>query len=249
MLGDPSGVYVATVEHLLAALVGLGVDNVRVEIDGAEVPVMDGSAAAFIEAVDRVGTVKQSSAKRFLKIIRPVRIAMGSAWAEFSPFDGTRFEVAIDYDCPVIGSQAMKVALTAKSFRREIAAARTFGNMKDVERLRAAGFARGSSLENSVVISEGAVLNPGGLRYPDEFVRHKVLDAIGDLALAGAPLHGLYRSYRGGHKLNAAALSALLANRKAWRMVTDLPEREARPESRGELSAGLLQPVFAPEVS
>ena len=248
MLGDPRGVHVATVEHLLAGLIGLGVDNAVIEIDGAEVPVMDGSATAFVEAIDRVGTVAQKAPKRFLKVLKPVRVEMGSAWAEFRPFDGCRFDVAIDYDCAVIGKRAMDVTLTPQKFRREIAGARTFGNMKDVDRLRAAGFARGSSLENSVVIADGVVLNPDGLRFPDEFVRHKVLDAIGDLALAGAPLCGLYRSYRGGHKLNAAALSALLADRKAWRLVTDSPEREPRSEARGELTAGLLQPVFAPEV-
>jgi UDP-3-O-[3-hydroxymyristoyl] N-acetylglucosamine deacetylase len=247
VLGDPRGVCVATVEHLLAALYGLGVDNAVIEIDGAEVPVMDGSASAFVEAIDRAGLVLQKAPRRFIKVLKPVRVEMGSAHAEFRPFDGCRFEVAIDYDCPVIGRQAMAIGLTPQRFRREIARARTYGNVKDVERLWAAGFARGSSLENSVVIGDGGVMNPEGLRYPDEFVRHKVLDAIGDLALAGAPLQGLYRSYRGGHKLNAAALSALLAEPDAWRFVSDSEKRETRSEGRGELPAGLLQPVFAPE--
>jgi len=247
VLGDPRGVCVATVEHLLAALFGLGVDNAVVEIDGAEVPVMDGSASAFVEAIDQAGIVLQKAPKRFIKILKPVRVEMGSAHAEFRPFDGCKFEVAIDYDCTVIGKQAMAIGLNPQNFRREIARARTYGNVKDVERLWAAGFARGSSLENSVVIGDGAVMNPEGLRYPDEFVRHKVLDAIGDLALAGAPLQGLYRSYRGGHKLNAAALSVLFAEPDAWRFVSDSAERETRPEGRGDIPAGLLQPVFAPE--
>jgi UDP-3-O-[3-hydroxymyristoyl] N-acetylglucosamine deacetylase len=247
VLGDPRGIHVATVEHLLAALVGLGVDNALIEIDGAEAPIMDGSARAFVDAIDQAGLATQKAPRRYLKILKPVRVEQGAAHAEFRPHDGSRFEVTIDFDCPAIGRQTMGVTLTPQVFRKEIARARTFGHMQDVERLWAAGFALGSSLENSVVISDGAVMNPEGLRYPDEFVRHKVLDAIGDLALAGAPIEGLYRSYRGGHKLNAAALSALLAQKDAWRLVSDLPERDSRGEGRGELPASVMQPAFAPE--
>lgn len=246
VLGDPRGAGVATVEHLLAAFVGLGLDNVTVEIDGPEVPVMDGSAAVFAEAIERVGMVEQKSPRRFLKVLRPVRVEMGSAYAEFLPFDGCRLDIAIDYDCDVIGRQEIGVTVTPRSFRRDVARARTYGNMKDVERLWAAGYARGSSLENSVVISDGAILNPEGLRYRDEFVRHKVLDSLGDLALAGAPLQGIYRSYRGGHKLNAVALSTLLSQPDAWTMVSDSVSRERRAEGRGELPAS-LQPAYAPD--
>ena len=248
MLGDPAGISVATVEHLLAALSGLGIDNVLVEIDGPEVPVMDGSAAAFVDAIDRAGILVQKAPKRFITVIRPVRVELGSAFAEFRPYDGRRFELGIDYDCPVIGRQSFGFDLTPKRFRKAISRARTFGYMRDVERLWAAGFALGSSLENSVVIGEGAIVNPEGLRYPDEFVRHKVLDAIGDLALSDAPIRGLYRSHKGGHKLNALALNALLADRKAWRMTSAPVERDSRAESRADLGAGILAPAFAPEV-
>jgi UDP-3-O-[3-hydroxymyristoyl] N-acetylglucosamine deacetylase len=249
VLGDPSGVCVATVEHLLAAFAGLGVDNALVEIDGAEVPVMDGSARAFVEAIDQAGTIMQSAPRRFLRILRPVRVELGSAHAEFRPYDGFRLEVSIDYDCRVIGRQSLGIDVTATRFREDIAGARTYGYMRDVEGLWAAGFALGSSLDNTVVIGDGGIVNAEGLRYPDEFVRHKALDAIGDLALAGAPIRGLYRSYRGGHKLNAMAVSALLWRTDAWRLDSAAPERESRPaESHGELAGGVLAAAFAPEV-
>jgi len=249
VLGDPRGASVATVEHLLAALVGLGIDNATVEIDGPEVPVMDGSAEAFVDAIDQAGVLAQHAPKRFLRIRRPVRVEMGSAFAEFRPYRGCRFEVGIAFDCPVIGSQAVAVDLTPKRFRKEVARARTFGYMKDVERLWASGFALGSSLDNSVVIDESGIVNPEGLRFPDEFARHKLLDAIGDLALAGAPIEGLYRSFKGGHKLNAMALGALLSQKDAWTFVSASAEREPRAEARSDLLSGILAPAFAPEAS
>lgn len=249
VLGDPAAGCVATVEHLMAALAALGVDNLQIEIDGPEVPVMDGSAECFVEAIDRVGLVGQGAPRRFIEILKPVRVEAGAAFAEFLPHNGCRFEVSIDYDCPVIGRQAMAIEITPKSFRREIARARTYGYMRDVERLWAAGYALGSSLENSVVIGDGKVVNPEGLRYPDEFVRHKVLDSIGDLALAGAPIRGLYRSHKGGHKVNAMALQALFATKGAWRAVS-APERPARGQEGGvELSGGFLVPAYAPDIS
>jgi len=249
VLGDPRGVCVATVEHLLSAFIGLGIDNAVVEIDGPEVPVMDGSAAAFVDAIDRAQIVVQRAPKRVIRVRRPVRVEMGSAFAEFRPYGGCRFEVGIAYDCPVIGEQSFAVDLTPAAFRKQIARARTYGYMKDVERLWAGGFALGSSLENSVVIRDGCVINPEGLRFRDEFVRHKVLDAVGDLALAGAPIQGLYRSFRGGHKLNAMALSALLAQPDAWSLVSAPAVREPRSERRPEILSGLLAPAFAPEIS
>jgi UDP-3-O-[3-hydroxymyristoyl] N-acetylglucosamine deacetylase len=249
VLGDPRGVFVATVEHLLAALVGLGVDNAVIEMDGPEVPIADGSAAPFVAAIERAGTVAQKASKRMLVVRKPVRVEIGAAQAEFRPYDGCRFEVEIAYDCPVIGRQALALDLTPEGFRREIARARTFGYMRDVERLWAAGFALGSSLDNSIVIEEGAVINPDGLRYPDEFVRHKLLDAIGDLALAGASMRGLYRSYRGGHRLNALALSTLLSQPDAWTIVSAPAERETRPEARPDIRAGLFAPAFASSAS
>jgi UDP-3-O-[3-hydroxymyristoyl] N-acetylglucosamine deacetylase len=239
---------VATVEHLLAALSGLGVDNALIEIDAAEVPVMDGSARAFVEAIEQGGVVARKAPRRLIKVLRPVRVSMGAANAEFEPYDGRRFEVSIDYDCAVIGRQRIAIDLTADRFRTEIAPARTYGLVRDVERLWAEGYALGSSLENSVAVGDDAVLNPEGLRFPDEFVRHKVLDALGDLALAGMPIEGLYRSHRGGHRLNAAALAALFAEPEAWAVVTRA-ESAPRAERRADLAAGAMPaPAFAPEL-
>jgi UDP-3-O-[3-hydroxymyristoyl] N-acetylglucosamine deacetylase len=248
VLGDPKGAFVATVEHLLAALAGLGIDNCLIDICGAEVPIMDGSAREFVRAIDRAGIAAQRAPRRMIRIDRPVRVEEGAAFAEFLPYEGLRFEIGIDYDCPVIGRQSYALDLTPDRFRREIAGARTYGYLRDVERMRAAGFARGSSLENSVVIGDGQVVNPDGLRHPDEFVRHKVLDTIGDLALAGMPIQGLFRSFRGGHRLNAMALSELLSREAAWTVVTD-QAREPRSEARGvEHAAGMVAAAFAPEV-
>ena len=248
VLGDPKGASVATVEHLLAAFAGLGVDNALIEIDGPEVPVMDGSAEPFVTAIDGVGLRAQAAPRRWIRIERPVRVEIGTAVAEFRPHPRARLEVSIDYACSVIGRQELCLDLTPKAFRRELARARTFGYMRDVDQLWAAGFALGSSLENSVVISENGVVNPEGLRYPDEFVRHKMLDAIGDLALAGLPIQGLYRSHRGGHKLNALAVSTLLADGDAWSIVSEPADREFRAEARPDLAQGLAAPAFAPEV-
>jgi len=247
VLGDPNGASVATVEHLLAALAALGVDNCLIEIDGPEVPVMDGSSRDFVDAIDQAGSVAQNVPKSLLRVEEPVRVELGSAFAEFLPHEASRFEVSIDYDCPVIGRQAYAIDLTPESFRREIAEARTYGYLRDVERLWSTGFALGSSLENSVVIGDGAVVNPEGLRHPDEFVRHKVLDTIGDLALAGVPIQGLYRSHKGGHKLNAMALSELLRREGAWTLLTAFSERESRADARGEHPRGTVAAAFAPE--
>lgn len=220
VLGNPAGVHVATVEHLLAALRALNVDNVVVEIDSAEVPVMDGSAHEFVEAIRAVGLASLPERRCYIRIARPVRVEMGASWAEFVPYAGTRFEVEIDFDCEVIGRQLFRADLNEDVFTRELSRARTFGFMKDVERLWAAGFALGSSLDNSVVIGDGnRIINPEGLRFPDEFVRHKALDAVGDLALAGAPFIGCFRSYRGGHKLNSAILRTLLSDASAFEFV------------------------------
>jgi UDP-3-O-[3-hydroxymyristoyl] N-acetylglucosamine deacetylase len=251
LLGDPAGVAVSTVEHLLAALSGLGVDNAIVEVDGPEVPVMDGSAERFVEAIDETGLIVQSAPRRFLRVKKPVRVEADGAYAEFRPFEGRRFEITIDYACQVIGQQRVVVDLTASIFRRDISRARTFGHIDSVERLWAAGLALGSSLENSVVIGNGAVINPEGLRYGDEFVRHKVLDAIGDLALAGAPVLGLYRSYRGGHRLNSQALRALLSDEEAWEVVMQPPRLRApaRQEGLGEALPGLATATFAADQS
>lgn len=244
-LGNPAGDHVATVEHLMAAVAAMGVDNVLVEIDSPEVPIMDGSASAFVEAFTQAGIRQLSAKRRYIRILKPVRIDNGSSWAEFRPHDGTRFEVEIDFDSPAIGRQAFAADLTAETFSKDIARARTFGFIKDVERLWAAGYALGSSLENSVVIGEDhKVINMEGLRYSNEFVRHKMLDAIGDLALAGARFIGCFRSYRGGHRLNAAALRHLLTDRSAFQIV----ETTRREGGRSAEMIAVNAPVFAPWV-
>ncbi len=245
LLGDPTGQHVATVEHLMAALLGVGIDNLVIEIDGNEIPILDGSAAMFVDAIDQVGIETLAAKRRFIRIVKPIRIESGASWAEFRPYAGTRFEVEIDFESPAIGRQQFASDLNADVFRRDISRARTFGFMKDVERLWAAGYALGSSLENSVVIGDdNRIINMGGLRYPNEFVRHKTLDAMGDLALAGARFIGCFRSYRGGHRLNAAALRRLLSDRTAFEIVeTTRPERGRSAEMRAVRS-----PVYAPWV-
>lgn len=245
MLGDPSGHHVATVEHLMAALFGLGIDNLLIEIDGTEVPILDGSAAAFVDAVDQVGIETQDVKRRYIRVLKPVRIESGASWAEFQPYAGTRFEVEIDFESPAIGRQSFASDIDADVFRREIARSRTFGFMKDVERLWAAGYALGSSLENSVVIGDDSqIINMEGLRYSNEFVRHKTLDAMGDLALAGARFIGCFRSYRGGHRLNAAALRRLLSDRSAFEIV----ETNRRERGRSAEMIAVNAAVYAPWV-
>jgi UDP-3-O-[3-hydroxymyristoyl] N-acetylglucosamine deacetylase len=243
VLGDPAGLYVSTVEHLLATLSSLGIDNVAIEIDGNEIPILDGSASMFVEALDQAGVESQSVKRRYIRIVKPIRIENGASWAEFRPYDGTRFEVEIDFDSPAVGRQFFAADIDADTFRQEIARARTFGFMKDVERLWAAGYALGSSLENSVVIGDDdRVINMEGLRYSNEFVRHKMMDAMGDLALAGARFIGCFRSYRGGHKLNAAALRRLLSDRSAFEIV----ETERRGRGRSAEMIAVNAPVYAP---
>ena len=246
VIGDPSRAAVATIEHLMAALRGLGIDNVLVEIDGGEVPVMDGSSRAFVEAIDQVGIVELSARRRMVKVLKPIRIESAHGWAELRPYEGSRFDVTIDFASPLIGRQSLAIDLTPKTFRRDIAAARTFGFVKDLEKLLPMGLCKGSSLENSVGIKDDRVLNPEGLRFTDEFVRHKMLDAIGDLALAGAPIMGLYRSYKGGHKMNFEALKALFADRSAWTMI-EMPVRRESPAA--EIGTGMAAPVFGPDAS
>jgi UDP-3-O-[3-hydroxymyristoyl] N-acetylglucosamine deacetylase len=248
VLGDASGPLVSTAEHVLAALRGLGIDNAVVEIDGPEVPIMDGSAAAFVRAIDQVGLVSLTAPRRFIRILKPVSVTVGGAVAEFRPYSrGFRIEATVEFDHPLIGRQSIAYDGRPENFRRDFARARTFGFMRDVAKLWSAGYALGASLENTLVVSDSRILNPEGTRFPDEFVRHKVLDAIGDLALAGAPLLGLYRSVRGGHKLNHAALSALMADASAWTMVEAQPVRPAR--GQGDLAVGLALPAYAPDVS
>lgn len=246
MVGDPRGASIATIEHLMAALRGLAIDNLIVEIDGSEVPVMDGSSDAFVEAIDQVGVVTQSARRCFVKVLKPIRVELAGGWAELLPHDGQRYEVTIDFANPVIGHQSIGVDLAPATFRRQISRARTFGFVQDLEKLLPMGLCRGSSLENSVAIKDDRILNPEGLRWTDEFVRHKLLDAIGDLALSGAPLLGLYRSYRGGHRMNHLTLKALFADPTAWTLV-EAPHRAASPAA--EIGTGMVAPAYRAEVA
>jgi UDP-3-O-[3-hydroxymyristoyl] N-acetylglucosamine deacetylase len=245
VLGTNPARSIATIEHVMAALYALGLDNVVVEVDGAEMPIMDGSSEVFIDAIEQVGITNLGVKRRYIRVTKPVRIESGASWSEFRPYDGTRFEVEIDFDSKLIGRQKWEGDLTAETFKKELSRARTFGFMRDVERLWAAGFALGSSLENSVVISDDdTVINVEGLRYEkDEFVRHKTLDAVGDLALAGAQFIGCYRSYRGGHKMNANALKALLSDPTAYEVV-EAPSRSHQVRAREFVPVQV--PEFAP---
>jgi UDP-3-O-[3-hydroxymyristoyl] N-acetylglucosamine deacetylase len=219
VIGDDTGATVSTVEHLLAALRGLGVDNCYIEVDSKEVPIMDGSSAPFVEAIDEAGIRELSEPRTFLKVLKPVRVEDGDCWGEITPHSGFHLDIEIDFDTPVIGNQRLALEMTPSVFRNEISRARTFGFMRDVERLWKAGLALGASLDNTVAIGDDRIMNRDGLRYPQEFVRHKFLDAVGDLALAGHPILGAFRSVRGGHRLNAHVLQALLSDATAWTMV------------------------------
>ncbi len=221
-----NGWSISTVEHLLAGLSGLGIDNALVELDGGEVPVMDGSSAAFIEAIDRAGIVELAAKRSYIKVLRTIRVEIGQSYAELRPCSGRRLEIELDYAHPIVGRQSYAADVTPELFRSEMASARTFGFLGEVEGLRARGLARGASLENALVIGDEAVINPEGLRFSDEFARHKAVDALGDLALAGAPIIGCYRSYRGGHSLNARMLEVLFATPKAWQRI-EMPAQRA----------------------
>jgi UDP-3-O-[3-hydroxymyristoyl] N-acetylglucosamine deacetylase len=252
VLGDREGPLVSTAEHVLAALRGMGVDNATIEVDGPEVPIMDGSAAAFVATIDQAGIVTQSASRRFIQVLKPVQVVMGDSFGELRPHAaGFRAEVEIDFTNPVIGRQSYVLDLSPERFRREICRARTFGFMNEVARLWSAGFALGSSFENSVVYDETRLLNTEGLRYTDECARHKVLDVIGDLALAGLPLLGAYRSIRGGHKLNHAVLTALMADRSAWRVIEAETGRRSRAqvEAGSGMAGGMIAPAYSPDVS
>jgi UDP-3-O-[3-hydroxymyristoyl] N-acetylglucosamine deacetylase len=252
VLGDREGPLVSTAEHVLAALRGMGIDNATIEVDGPEVPIMDGSAAAFVAAIDQAGILEQSARRRFIQVLKPVQVAIGDAFGELRPYAaGFRAEVEIDFANSAIGRQNYTLDLSPERFRREISRARTFGCINDVARLWNAGFALGASFENTVVFDEERLLNTEGLRYGDECVRHKVLDVIGDLALAGLPLLGAFRSVCGGHKVNHAVLTALLADRSAWRVVE--AETARRPRGHAEVGSGMvggmIAPAYGPDVS
>jgi UDP-3-O-[3-hydroxymyristoyl] N-acetylglucosamine deacetylase len=226
-ISNEQGATISTVEHLASALAGLGIDNIIVEVDSNELPIMDGSASPFIFLLQSAGIEELNAAKRFIKVTKPIRVKDGDKWAELRPYDGFRVDFRIDFDHPVISQtrQHMVLDFDSSSYVNEVSRARTFGFMKDIEYMHSHNLALGGSMENAVALDEYRVLNPEGLRYSDEFLKHKILDAIGDLYLAGHSIIGELVAYKTGHGLNNKLLNALLNDKKAWEFVSyDSPE-------------------------
>ena len=224
MIENAAGVRLSTIEHLMAAFSALGVSNAVVEVDGPELPILDGSALQFVQLLDRAGFRRQEAPVRYIEILEPIRVEDGDKTAALLPCDRFERRFEIDFASPVIGNQVVDFVVDEETFRTEIMAARTFGFAHEVEALRRAGLARGGSLENAVVIDGDQILNPGGLRMEREFVKHKALDAIGDLYVLGAPLLGRYEGVKAGHAINNLLVRELLANPQAWREVTRVPD-------------------------
>jgi UDP-3-O-[3-hydroxymyristoyl] N-acetylglucosamine deacetylase len=216
------GVRVSTVEHLMSALAGLGVDNLRVDLTGPEIPIMDGSSAPFVYLVQSAGIEAQSAPKRFVRVLKPVEVRQGDKFVRFEPFEGYRLDFSIDFNHPAFDPAGNHVVIdfAGSSYVKEVSRARTFGFMSDVEMMRSQGLALGGSLNNAIVMDEYRILNADGLRYDNEFVKHKILDAIGDLYLLGHPLIGSYTAYKSGHALNNALLRKLLEDKESWELVS-----------------------------
>lgn len=228
---NDDNVRVSTVEHLLAALAAMGIDNLIIEVDSHEIPIMDGSSHPFIYLLQSAGIEEQKAAKKLIKIKQPVRVEEGDKWAELLPHDGFRIDFAIDFDHPAIANtgQQLSINFSSNNFVKEISRARTFGFMKDIEMLRANNLALGGSFDNAVVLDEFRILNTEGLRYDDEFVKHKVLDAIGDLYMGGHTILGHLRAFKSGHALNNQLLRAVLQQQEAWEFVTFEDDAEVAP--------------------
>jgi UDP-3-O-[3-hydroxymyristoyl] N-acetylglucosamine deacetylase len=229
---EQDGVRISTVEHLMSAFAGLGIDNAYVDLSNAEVPIMDGSAGPFVFLIQSAGIEEQSAAKRFIRVLEPVEVRRDDKWARFDPYDGFRVSFKIDFNHPVFRSHQSfaSVDFSTTSYLKEIARARTFGFMRDIEMLRERNLVLGGSMDNAVVLDDYRVLNEDGLRYEDEFVKHKVLDAIGDLYLLGHGLIGAFSGYKSGHELNNLLLRELLAQPSAWEEVT-FDDSETMPVS------------------
>jgi UDP-3-O-[3-hydroxymyristoyl] N-acetylglucosamine deacetylase len=227
-IANEAGVKVATIEHLMAALSGSGVDNIIVEIDGPEVPVMDGSSAPFIFLIECADTIELNEPRQYIKILKEVEVQDGGATAVLTPSDNVSVSFEIDFDNKRIGQQQCRVNLRSGAFKKELSRARTFGFLSELEQLKSMGLAKGGSLDNAIVLSGEDILNEEGLRYDDEFVRHKALDAVGDLYLAGAQIIGQFTGYRSGHALNNKLLHAVLSDKDAWCFTTEAPLRSSQ---------------------
>ena len=230
VIGNRHGVTVATVEHLMAALAGMGVDNAVVALDGPEIPAMDGSATPFVELIERAGIRDQGTPRRAIRVRKPLSVDNGESSISMMPADAFSIEFQIEFDSPVIARQARRIEFANGAFVDDIAPARTFGFVDDVERLRRAGFARGASLDNAIAIDRERVINRDGLRFDDEFVRHKILDCVGDLYLAGAPILARVVAMRSGHAANHDLLRAMFADRDSWEW-WDIPREDTADET------------------
>ncbi|MDD3609544.1 MAG: UDP-3-O-acyl-N-acetylglucosamine deacetylase [Halothiobacillaceae bacterium] len=233
------GVKISTVEHLMSALAGLGIDNVHVDIDGPEMPIMDGSASPFVFLIQSAGIEEQNVPKRFIRILRTVLVRDEDRWVRFEPHEGFRVAMSIDFNHPVLNrtAQRAEVDFSSTSFVKEVSRARTFGFIRDLEAMRKRNLALGGSVENAIVVGDYHILNEDGLRYGDEFVKHKILDAIGDLYLLGHSLIGAFHGHKSGHALNNALLRELLADRTAWEEVTF--------EDTADVPVSYLKPVYS----
>ena len=240
-LPDQPAIRIGTVEHVMAALAGCGITNALIEVDGPEAPILDGSAANLVFLIDCAGIADQDDAAPEIEVLRPVRVVEGEGFAELRPSQGQpglHLALSIAFDAVAIGRQALSMQLSPANFRGELAQARTFALAGDVARLQQAGLARGGSLDNAVVVDDARVLNPGGLRMPDEFVRHKLLDVVGDLALAGAPLRGRFVAHRSGHALNNRLLRQLFADAANWRWLPGSRRPAAEPRLARPVDGG-----------
>ncbi len=239
-VSNDEGTRVATVEHLMAALAGCEIDNVVIELDGPEVPIMDGSAAPFVRLIECAGLVAQDAARRSVRVVKDVSVGDGERHARLTPGDRLSVALEIDFNNPHVARQTHRFDIDGLTFKDELCRARTFGFETDIEEMRNRGFVRGGSLQNAVVVGKNGVINEGGLRYEDEFIRHKALDAVGDLYLAGAPIIGAYRGVRAGHGLNNALLRTLFADADAWETV------EARRHGGGVAARGWAEADSVP---
>lgn len=238
---EDNGARVATVEHLLSAMAGLGVDNVYVDMNASEVPIMDGSSGPFVFLLQQAGIVEQNALKKFIRIKKTIEVHDGDKWVRFDPYFGFKLDFTIDFDHPVFEHSGKRVVIdfADNSYIKEISRARTFGFMHEVEYLRSNGLARGGSLDNAIVLDEFRILNNDGLRYDDEFAKHKVLDAIGDLYVLGHPLIGAFTAYKSGHAMNNQLLRNLLADSEAWEYATF--------EKTEEAPSSFQSPIPAPQ--
>ncbi|MFP4313389.1 MAG: UDP-3-O-acyl-N-acetylglucosamine deacetylase [Alphaproteobacteria bacterium] len=236
VIANEFGASVGTIEHVMSALRAMEINNLRIEIDGGEVPIMDGSAKPFVDLVQKAGIHIQNSMQCVIRVLKEVRYEEDGKWVSLKPSDIASFGGVIDFEAPVIGEQQYEVTLLNGNFVHDIADARTFGFQHEVEAMRAAGLARGGSLDNAIVLTDTSVLNKGGLRYKDEFIRHKLLDAIGDLYLAGAPIQGAYDSYKAGHYMNNMLLKTLFADKSNYEIV-DCPSLSVKSYKMAEYQA------------